>query len=280
MRIASVPRISIVTPSFNQGHFLEETIHSVLAQDYPDLEYSVVDGGSSDNSVEIIRKYADRLAWWVSEKDKGQSDAINKGLRRSTGDILAWLNSDDLYCRGALALVAQFFCEHPECDAVIGDQESIDKGGRVLDLKKCVPVTFRRTLYSACAVPQPATFFTRHAWEVTGEVDTCLHYQMDFEFFLRMQAKGIRFGVIKTRLAQFRLHADSKTVSQYGNHFWEDHRRIQDQYFKIPLRGASRERYRQGMKWLYRLQLYLLRMATRGTVVPFRNTRARRRATP
>jgi len=278
MCVASVPRISIVTPSFNQGHFIEESIRSVLTQDYPDVEYFVVDGGSSDNSVEIIRKYADRLTWWVSEKDKGQSDAINKGFRRSTGDILAWLNSDDLYCPGALVLVARFFRQHPECDAVIGDQESIDKDGRMLDLKKCVPVTFRRSLYSACGVPQPSTFFTRRAWKITGEVDTTLQYQMDFEFFLRMQARGVRFGMIPERLARFRLHGDSKTVSQYDNLVWAANRKIQDQYFRVPLHGASREIYRQGMKWLYRLQIYGLRMATRGVVVPFRSTRARKQA--
>jgi glycosyltransferase involved in cell wall biosynthesis len=218
----TTPRITVVTPSYNQGHFLEQTIQSALSQDYPNLEYLVIDGGSTDNSVEIITKYADRISYWASEKDKGQSDAINKGFRRATGDVLAWLNSDDLYCPGALARVAQFFQEHPECGAVIGDQESIDKDGRVIDLKKAVPVTFRRILYSACAVPQPSTFFTRRAWEITGDVDTALHYVLDYDYFLRMQARGIRFGLIKSPLARFRLHADSKTVSEYQRSFWAD----------------------------------------------------------
>lgn len=278
MRTALLPRISVVTPSYNQGQFLEQTIQSVLGQNYPNLEYMVVDGGSKDNSVEVIKRYEHRLAWWASEKDEGQSDAINKGFRRSTGDILAWLNSDDLYCPGALARVAQFFHDHPECDAVIGDQESIDKQGRVVDLKKVVPVTFRRTLYSACAVPQPSTFITRKAWELTGDVDATLQYQMDFEYFLRMQAKGVRFGLIKEALARFRLHGDSKTVSQYDNLVWAANRKIQDDYFRVPLRGAPRETYRQCMKWAYRLELYLLRMMTRGVVVPFQSTRARKQA--
>jgi glycosyltransferase involved in cell wall biosynthesis len=273
-----IPRISIVTPSYNQGQFLEQTIQSVLTQDYPNLEYLIVDGGSTDNSVEIIQKYAARLAYWVSEKDEGQSDAINKGFRRASGTILAWLCSDDLYCPGALSQVARFFREHPACGAVVGDTEIIDKDGRVTLVKKIVPINFRRTLYSLCAVPQPPTFWTRQAWEVTGDVDVTLKYQMDVEYFLRMQARGVRFGVLRRLLAQLRLHRDCKTVSQYDNLVWAANRRIQDGYFRVPLRGASREVYRQAMKWSYRLQIYLLRAITRGTIVPFSATRARKRA--
>jgi glycosyltransferase involved in cell wall biosynthesis len=274
----SFPRISIVTPSYNQGQFLDKTIQSVLTQDYPNVEYIVIDGGSTDSSVEIIHKYADRLAYWVSEKDKGQSDAINKGFRRATGTILAWLNSDDLYCPGALSRAAQFFRGHPACGAVIGDLGFIDNDGRAMYVKKAVPVNFRRTLYSGCAVPEPAAFYTRGAWEATGDLDVGLHYLLDYEYFLRMQARGVRFGLVKAPLAQFRLHADSKTVSEYQRSFWADFGRVQDRYLKTPFHGTSREYYRQAMKWLYRLQIYLLRAVTRGTIVPFRGTRARKRA--
>jgi glycosyltransferase involved in cell wall biosynthesis len=278
MSAASLPRITVVTPSYNQGQFLEQTIDSVLGQNYPNLEYIVIDGGSTDNSVEIIRKYTGRLAFWVSEKDKGQSDAINKGFRRATGAIMAWLNSDDLYCDGALVRVAEFFGKHPEYGAVIGDLETIDKDSHFVDMKKVVPVTFKRTLYSGCAVPQPSTFWTRKAWEATGELDANLHYLLDYEFFLRMQAKGIWFGQLKWPLAQFRLHRNSKTVSEYKRLFWEDFGRVQDRYLDVPFKGRTREHFRHCMKWAYRLQIYLLRALTRGAFVPFRNTHARKQA--
>lgn len=271
-------RISIITPSFNQGPFLEATIRSVLDQEYPDLEYIIVDGGSADESVSIIGRHASRLAWWVSEKDGGQSDAINKGLQRATGDVMAWLNSDDVYCPGALRRVADFFLAHPECDAVVGDLEIISRHGVKLDLKKAVPVTFRRNLYSGCAVPQPATFFTRRALQRTGLVDTSLHYQMDYEFFLRMQAKGVAFGLIREPLARFRLHGDSKTVAEYRHAFWRDFARIQAPYLQVPLRGRLLETYRKSMKWLCRLEMFAARALGRGVLVPFRNTRARRSA--
>jgi glycosyltransferase involved in cell wall biosynthesis len=277
MRSDSFSKITVVTPSYNQGQFLEQTIQSVLGQNYPNLEYMVVDGGSKDGSIDIIKRYGDRLAWWVSEKDKGQSDAINKGFRRATGDIFAWLNSDDMHCPGALANVGRFFCEHPEFDAVVGDQESIDKHGRLLDLKKAVRVNFRRTLYSGCSVPQPATFFTRKAYEKTGEVDPNLHYLLDYEYFLRMQARGLRFGLIKAPLARFRFHGESKTLTEYRRRFWDDFGKVQDRYLTFPFSGTSREWYRRGMKWLFRLELYAVRAVTRGVLVPFQTTRARNR---
>ena len=161
---------------------------------------------------------------------------------------------------------------------MIGDQFSIDKEGRILDLKKVVPATFRRTLYSGCAVPQPSTFWTRNSFGVTGELETDLHYLMDYEYFLRMQARGVRFGVIRAPLAKFRLHGESKSVSEYQRSFWADFAKVQDRYLQVPFHGAPRESYRRGMKWLCRLQLYLLRMVTRGTVIPFQSTRARQAA--
>lgn len=272
------PRITVVTPSFNQGQFLEATIRSVLDQAYPNLQYIVVDGGSSDNSVEIIRRYESQLSYWVSEKDRGQSDAINKGFRRATGDIIAWLNSDDAYCPGALRKVADYFAAHPAVGAVIGDLEIIDQGGRRLVTKKAVAATFRRNLYSGCAVPQPATFFTRRAFNTTGELDASLQYQMDYEFFLRMQARGIRFGLMREPLARFRLHGDSKTVSEYRKAFWRDFGRIQGAYLRVPLQGRPLEAYRQAMKWLFRLEIYLVRAFSRGVIMPFRSSNARRRS--
>ncbi len=131
MTTSSLPRVSIVTPSFNQAAFLEETIQSVLSQDYPNLEYIIIDGGSTDGSVEIIKKYADKLAYWVSEKDTGQADAINKGLIRVTGEIVAWLNSDDIYLPGTIRAAVEALQAHPDCGLVYGDVLSVDaKGSR------------------------------------------------------------------------------------------------------------------------------------------------------
>ena len=125
------PKISIITPSYNQGEFLERTILSVIEQNYPNLEYIIIDGGSTDGSVDIIQKYADKLAYWISEKDNGQTHAINKGFKKATGEIVAWLNSDDELCEGALMAVASVFMEHDEADFVFGNQYSIDSNGKI-----------------------------------------------------------------------------------------------------------------------------------------------------
>jgi len=277
MRLSVMPRISVVTPSFNQGHFLEATIRSVLDQGYPRLEYIIMDGGSTDNSVEIIKKYQDRVAFWVSAPDGGQSNAINQGFARATGEVLAWLNSDDLYLPGALEAVAEFFQNHPGIDCVIGDQDTIDPKGQHLCTVKNIPFSFRRTLYGGAMVPQPSTFFTRRAYEAAGPLDTGLHYQMDYEFFLRMASRGVRFGILPRPLAAFRLHRASKTISEY-------HHKVQQANFVIRKRFSrlrlGDERLTalafQTLRWLFRLETYLIRALTRGDLIPFRATYARR----
>lgn len=272
-------RVSIVTPSFNQGQYLDATIRSVISQEYPNLEYLVVDGGSTDGSREILQRHASRLAWWVSEPDAGQADAINKGFCRATGDILAWLNSDDLYLPGTVAAVVDFFRHHPQFDAVVGDLNIIDAEGRHLDVKKAVPVTFRWNLYSGCAVAQPATFFTRRAYEISGELDPSLRFQMDYDFFLRMQSRGVRFGVLKRPLTSFRLHATSKTVAEYDREFWRDFARIQDAYLP-PMRSNTLRSYRRSMMKIFsRLEMFVARALFRGVWSPYRYTRIRRRVT-
>lgn len=275
----SWPRITVVTPSYNQGQFLEETLRSVLDQNYPNLELIVIDGGSTDNSVEIIRRYAPRLAYWVSERDKGQSEAINKGFARATGDILTWLNSDDCLCPGSLVAVAEFFQQHPEFGAVIGDQEVIDGAGRQVDFKKSVPVGFWLAFHSACAIPQPATIFTRQALAAAGPIDESIRYQMDYDFFLRMLHAGVRFSTLQVPIAKFRLHGDSKTVSKYDTLVWDSNRRIQNRFlgWSSP-RTAWQERRMRGLKHLARTWLYLSRAVRRGSFALFRNTRARQQA--
>lgn len=270
-------KVSIVTPSYNQGRFLERTILSVLNQGYPNLEYIIIDGGSTDNSVEIIKKYEDQLAYWVSEPDRGQSDAINKGFRRATGEILAWLNSDDIYRPGALFKVAAYFRQHPEIRCVSGDIVMIDQTGKVLYARKVIPFQFRMALYGGCLVPQPSTFFTRGALEKTEELDTGLQYQMDFEFFLRMASQGVKFGIIRVLLAAFRLHPASKTISEYDEKVAQANFIIRRRYSHLRFRNESVERaVFTALKWLYRAKGFLIRAVTRGDFIPFKGAVARR----
>ena len=273
------PKVSIITPSYNQGQFLEETILSVLNQDYPNLEYIIIDGGSTDNSVQVIKKYEDRLDYWVSEPDKGQSDAINKGFHRATGEILHWLNSDDVLVPGALQAVGEYFLRHPEIGCIMGDIGIIDEKSKFIFLRKAIPFHFRTALYGACSVPQPSTLFIKEAWLETGDVDVSLQYQMDFEYFLRMAKAGVKFGLLKRPVAQFRLHASSKTVSEYDNLVWSTNRMIQSRFlsFRVKKNGLSGF-YVKFMKWIYRFRGYSIRVFTRGDLLPFRGSIARRGA--
>ena len=155
------PKISIVTPSFNQGRFLEETILSVLNQNYDNLEYIIIDGGSSDETVDIIRRYEDRLAYWVSEKDRGQVHAINKGLERATGDIFAYLNSDDIYLAGAFNAVVGYFRDHPESDWICGDTLMFGEGFPTEIVHAAVPKSAAHALSWVYKAPQPGMFWKR-----------------------------------------------------------------------------------------------------------------------
>ncbi len=271
------PKVSIITPSYNQGQFLEETILSVLNQDYPNTEYIIIDGDSTDNSVDIIKKYESRLAYWVSESDKGQSDAINKGFSRATGQILSWLNSDDLLLPGAVSVVVSFFQEHPNIGCVIGDQEVIDAGEKYLCTVKNIPFNFRRTLYGGAMIPQPSAFFTRDALHVTGDLDIGLHYNMDYEFFLRMASRGIPFDIIKKPLSAFRLHKESKTVSEYYDKLKRDNFAVRKKYSEFRLGNDKLTYLAFGiLKWFYRSEAFLNRVITRKDFIPFKATLARR----
>jgi glycosyltransferase involved in cell wall biosynthesis len=208
--IECYPRISIVTPSFNQGPFLEETIRSVLLQGYPDLEYIIIDGGSTDGSIDIIRKYEPWLAHWISEPDEGQTDAINKGMRKSSGDILAWLNSDDVYCPGALEQVGRYFSKSAGIDLLYGDCEMIDSSGSLFgrfNVGKGGPMDLLKGNFIA----QPSTFCTRGAWQEVGGPDENLHYIMDYDLWLRMFLKGMSTLYVPTTFSRFRYHDTSKS---------------------------------------------------------------------
>ncbi len=204
------PKVSIVTPSYNQGQFLEETIRSVLLQGYPNLEYVIIDGGSTDNSVEIIKKYEPWLTYWVSEPDRGQAHAINKGLKIASGNILAWINSDDLYVRQAIAKAVRFFVKNNTTDVLYGDCLYIDKDGEKIRYVKALPYS-SVTLYVG-SIPQPSTFFRKRVLS-RGLLDETLDCAFDYEYWLRL-FKKYRFTYISTPLSCFRLHETSKTVSQ------------------------------------------------------------------
>ena len=208
------PRVSIVTPSYNQAQFIEETIRSVLLQGYPDLEYIIIDGGSTDGSVEIIRKYEPWLAYWVSEPDGGQSEAINKGWACSQGDIMAWLNSDDTYNPGAMRIAVECLRAHPSVGMVYGNSNVIDSESQITGYIESEPLTLEGILgMGQRYIPQETTFIWRHVLQRVGLVDPTLHYAMDYDLWVRI-ARVFRLYYIPETLANFRVWAKSKTVSQ------------------------------------------------------------------
>lgn len=228
----SGPKITVVTPSYNQGQFLEQTLRSVVDQDYPNIEYIIVDGGSTDNSVEIIGRYSDRIDYWVSETDNGQADAIAKGFAIATGDVMCWLNSDDVFLPGALSKVASFFARHPAAEVVSGGCYYIDANGAPLIEESAwgVYTLGGRATYNQfrfCGglglVWQQSTFWRRKAYEEVGGLDTKLQFILDLDLFTRLAQRG-RFYVIPHFLAAFRLHDETKSrkikdirIKEYDN---------------------------------------------------------------
>ena len=206
-----VPRVTLITPSYNQAAFLEQTICSVLDQDYKNLEYFVVDGGSNDGSQEIIRKYASRIDWWVSEKDMGQAEAINKGFERAKGDYIAWLNSDDLYHPGAIRDAVKTLEENPDASMVYGNVLSIDENGEPFNL-----MTYNqwdvRDLMSFNIIGQPAVFMRRSALEKAGYLDLSYRFLLDHHLWLRVAQQGSMLYVPRT-WASARIHAKAKNVA-------------------------------------------------------------------
>ncbi len=231
------PRFSIVTPSYNQADFLEETIRATLLQGYPDLEYIVVDGGSKDGSVEIIRRYEKWLAHWESEPDRGQTHAINKGFARATGEVCAYINSDDFHAKGAYQLVAQDFARHPRRQWLLGWCHMLGHEDDSQAQRPQIPTRRESWLFSNPVV-QPAAFWKRALFDRLGLFDESLQFCFDYEFFARLVFNGVRCHALKGWTATFRFHGESKTEAQTAR-FYPEMETVRQRYLPLVPPGAQ-----------------------------------------
>lgn len=206
-------KISVVTPSWNQAIYLKDAVESVHQQSYKNVEHLVFDNCSTDGSVEILKSYPHLCA--VIEPDKGQSDALNKGFKAASGDIIGWLNSDDRYLPGCFQTVVDFFNAHPECDIVYGDYRLIDGNGALISKRKELPfdLFMLKYLHVLC-IPSTTVFFRRRIFEENNFLDVSYHYAMDYEYFLRLALKGYKFCYCPSYLADFRTYPESKSQRQ------------------------------------------------------------------
>ena len=245
------PLVSIITPSFNQARYLEQTIQSVLGQDYACVEYLLVDGASTDGSLEIIRRYADQFEWWVSEPDTGQAEAINKGLRRAQGEIVAWLNSDDVYMPGAIEKAVAVFEEQPDLGLVFGDVLAIDADGQAINQLRYGDWSLS-DLMAFRVIGQPSVFMRRSVLEQAGYLDLSYHYLLDHQLWLRMAQLG-EMRYLPEMLSAARFHAESKNVA-LANKFGEEAFRIlawmQTQPALLPVLTENKARIRAGAERL------------------------------
>jgi glycosyltransferase involved in cell wall biosynthesis len=230
-----LPRISIVTPSYNQASFIEETMRSVLLQGYPDLEYFVMDGGSTDGSADVIRKYEKFLASWTSAKDDGAADAIRKGFERATGAVMAYLNSDDIYLPGALNRIAPAF-SNGAADVVYGNMYWIDPQSAFIGERRQTPFSRIGYIYGGADLPQQATFWTAEAYRECGGMDPAFQFAFDMDLFARFMERGARFEHARQFLAGFRLHPTQKSdvINEVGR---RETNAIRKRYARVPVRS-------------------------------------------
>lgn len=252
------PKVSIITPSYNQGRFLEDSILSVLEQGYPNLEYIIVDGGSKDESLEIIKKYQDRLAWWVSEKDKGHADALNKGFSHANGEILAWLNSDDIYFPGAVSEAISVLVSRPEVGMVYGDADLIDDSGADVGKFASKQTGYRQMLRGSVHIPQATTFFRADLWRQVGPLDLTLFFSFDYDFWVKL-AKVSDLLYVPKRWAKFRIHEAGKTIVN-DDRCYPDMLRVLEReggswLSQMRMRMYARKVFYTWMPWKFRLRL-------------------------
>lgn len=220
------PLVTVVTPSYNQAPFLEATIQSVLGQDYPNIEYIIMDGGSTDGSVEIIQRYANRLAYWESVIDKGQTDAINKGFSRAHGEIMAWLNSDDILYPHAVREAVAYLKENKNCGLVYGNCNFIDAEGKVRGRFNAKQTDYKKLTQGYVHIPQQASFWRADLWRQVGPLDDTIYFAMDYDLWLRLaKVSEVKYLPETDPWAAFRLHADAKTIAE-DDRCWPDMLRI------------------------------------------------------
>lgn len=214
--MAFTPRISIVTPSYNQGRFIESAVRSILDQRYPNLQYLVIDAGSTDDTLEVLDRYRASIDCLISEPDHGQSHALNKGFARADGEIFAWLNADDCYLPGALHRVAELWNESGGFDYLFGNCRLLNEQGRVLPdglSARLIDGTFFLPASPQCVTPQPSSFFSARCFVAAGPLDESLHYAMDVDFWMRISALGLRFHVVDEYFACLRRHSAAKSAA-------------------------------------------------------------------
>jgi len=220
----SLPLVTVVTPSFNQASYLEAALQSVLEQDYPAIEYIVIDGGSHDGSLDTLRKYSARLSHWRSEKDLGQTDAINKGFALGTGQVFAWLNSDDVYLPGAIRGAVSFLQSHPHVGMVYGSAFYIDERGEIVARYPAAPTDLRGLRRGRTTIPQQAMFFRSRLWRMVGPLDASFYYAMDYDLWVRI-ASVSRIAFVDQPWAHFRLHGGSKSLRE-ASRCWPEMMRV------------------------------------------------------
>lgn len=266
MSYSQFPKISIITPSYNQGQYIEETIRSVLLQDYPNLEYIVIDGGSTDGTLDIIKKYGPWLAYWESVPDRGQAHAINKGIQKASGNWIAWLNADDIYLENSLTTIASTIIQSSEPIAwIVGTTIFTDSNlkeisqfkphlytspGRDVNYKPLGWIDFVCTKRSGIALPQPSSFWRREAVIQTGGINETLRYAMDHELYGRLAYHGFRPILIQQALTCFRTHHEQKTVN-FPVVFWEEELAIVHEWMDH-IDGVEKEKLRKYGIWLER----------------------------
>lgn len=265
--------VSIVVPSYNQGHLISFTIESILSQTVPELDVFVADGGSTDKTVEVLESFGDRIKW-VSERDRGQTHAINKGLLQARGDIVAYINSDDTYEPGVIARAVDLLESNPQVDFIYGDANFVDEAGRLLRRTRAVDFDIGILTYDHDFICQPASFWRRSVMDRIGYFDESLQYNMDYEYFLRLAHAGGRFMHVREAWANLRLHSACKTVT--GNNA--------DRSYYFEVRTAILDRYRKrfgsdrqtrmvhfGLKYTYRIKKLFKDIVENGQLPHFGN---------